>query len=77
MTPFQAWKDFYEWYHDSEAWHSLSEDNRQYLRKTNRDVIAENCGHQRIRNALENYAEGRYLFQQPEMTVVKTEARFN
>lgn len=73
MTPYQAWKDFYEWYHGSEKWRGLSEDNRQYLRKTHRDVAAENCGAQRIKTALERYAPGRYCFQQPEMTVTKTE----
>lgn len=64
MTPYQAWQDFYEWYHGSEAWHGLIEDNRQYLRKTNRDVVTENCGVARIRRALDKYAQGRYVFQE-------------
>ena len=64
MTPYQAWQDFYEWYHGSEGWRDLSEDNRQYLRKTNRDVSAENCGVARIKTAIYKYAPGRYVFQE-------------
>jgi len=64
MTPYQACQDFYELYHGSEDWRDMSEDNRQYLRKTNRDVSAENCGVARIKTALDKYAPGRYVFQE-------------
>jgi hypothetical protein len=64
LTPYAAWHDFYEWFHGSENWKAETENNREYLRKTNRDVIAENCGVARIRRALDKYAPGRYVFQE-------------
>jgi hypothetical protein len=70
LTPSAAWNDFYSHFHGSEDWHSLSEDNRQYLRKTNRDVTAENCGVSRIKNALDKYAQGKYVFHEAGFSVV-------
>lgn len=70
LTPSAAWHDFYSRFHGSEDWHSLSEDNRQYLRKTNRDVAAENCGVARIKNALDKYEPGRYVFHEAGFSVM-------
>ena len=61
MTPEEAWRDFWVWVKQQPEWANKSRKDRQYLDKTNRAVISGTAGAERINNALQSHAPGRYV----------------
>jgi len=60
LTSEQAWESFYDAIKKSEEWEGITEEERQYLRKTNRDILAGNCGSARLNKLFQKYAPGTY-----------------
>ncbi len=64
LTPAEAWNDFFAWAMSPEIKPTLSAECRHYFNKTNGDVRRGKCGLRRIKNALAQYGQGRYVWSE-------------
>jgi len=64
MTPAEAWNDFFAWAMSPEIKPTFKVKERHYLNKTNCDVQRNKCGIRRIKNALAQYGQGRYVWRE-------------
>ena len=72
LKPSDAWKDFFEWIRAVDLWSHITEDERQYLRKTNRAAKAGMARAGRLNNLFTKYAPGRYKLNQATFTKTET-----
>lgn len=66
LTPAEAWNIFWVWIKQQPKWRTMSRSEKQYLDKTNRAVISGKAKALRIKKALDEYADGCFVFHPGE-----------